>query len=243
LLDAEDCNNQLSAIAPRVTVPGAEQLGGAWTVQLHSAGVGSTFDAASVARTRSWWLPGASPAYVAGDAHDANAAASREHSNVAPASFAVKANAAVALVVVAGGPEVMVLSGAVVSGGGSTVHSYVAGVGSGVPATVDTTSNSWSPTARPVSCTGEVHVAGVAPSSAQVNVAPPRLASKANVASILVVVSAGAAVMVVCGAVGVPVTIQPNVAGVASTFSSWSTDRTSKTCGPGASSSGSSRFG
>jgi hypothetical protein len=55
---------------------------------------------------------------------------SSEHSNVAPASPALKANVALVLIVVAGGPEVIVVSGAVVS----TVNIRLAALPSRLPA-------------------------------------------------------------------------------------------------------------
>jgi hypothetical protein len=67
--------------------------------------------------------------YRTGESHAANGSPSSEHSNDAPASLAVKLNVALVLEVVASGPEVIV-----VSGGTATVHSYSAGVSSGIPA-------------------------------------------------------------------------------------------------------------
>ena len=53
------------------------------TVQLHVAGDGSTFPAASFAWTLKVWAPSATPT-VSGDGHGANGAVSSEHSKVAP---------------------------------------------------------------------------------------------------------------------------------------------------------------
>ena len=58
-----------------------------------------------------------------------NAPASSEQAKLAPGSL-LNAKLAAAVLLSAGGPEVMVVSGGVVS----TVHEYVAGVGSVLPA-------------------------------------------------------------------------------------------------------------
>ena len=61
----------------------------------------------------------------------ANAAPSRAHWKVEPASLEENVNVALVLVVVEGGPELIVVSGGVVSGGPEpTVHVQVAGLGS-----------------------------------------------------------------------------------------------------------------
>jgi hypothetical protein len=77
--------------------------------------------------------------YVAGEVQDANAAPSNEHSNVEPSSFAENVNVALVLEVVAPGPELIVVSGAVPS---VTAQVWLAAVGSTLPAlSVAVTSN------------------------------------------------------------------------------------------------------
>jgi hypothetical protein len=84
---------------------------------------------------------------------EANAAPSRAHWKVEPASFDENANVALVLVVVEGGPESIVVSGGVVSGGPEpTVHVQTAGVGSvlaGFAASVARTRKLCSPNASP----------------------------------------------------------------------------------------------
>ena len=67
-------------------------------------------------------------AYVAGDSHSANAAASSAHSNVESISFALKVNVALVAVVEASG-----FSRIIVFGGTATVHVYSTGVSSTRP--------------------------------------------------------------------------------------------------------------
>jgi hypothetical protein len=70
--------------------------------------------------------------------------------------LAEKLKVALPLVVVAGGPEVIVVCGAV----WSIVHVWVAGVGSTLPArSVAWTRNWWLPGVRPVYARGEVQAA------------------------------------------------------------------------------------
>jgi hypothetical protein len=60
----------------------------------------------------------------------------------------------------------MVVSGAVVSGGGAIVQPWLAGVASTLPAaSTARTSNVWPPTARPESDRGLVQTAYAAPST------------------------------------------------------------------------------
>jgi hypothetical protein len=90
-------------------------------VQLCTAGLPSTFPAASIARTRKLCDPAASPAYVCGDSQATKAALSSEHSKLEPGSLAVKLKLALVLEVSAGGAAVIVVSGGIVCGS-STVQ-------------------------------------------------------------------------------------------------------------------------
>jgi hypothetical protein len=81
----------------------------------------------------------------------AHEAESTRHSKTEFASVAVKANVGVLSVVVPVGPEVIVVSGAVVSAGGAvpTVNARVAGEASVLPATsVARTETLWAPSTR-----------------------------------------------------------------------------------------------
>ena len=118
------------ASATAVAVAGDGQENGPLTVQVWVAGEGSVFPAGSVARTRRVWVPSVSPVYWRGEVQKVNADPSREHSNVAPVSSAVKVKVAVVSVVGSSGPVATVVWGAVVS----TVQVYVAGVRSVFPA-------------------------------------------------------------------------------------------------------------
>src|SRR4051812_49047252 len=84
------------------------------TVQVHVAAVASVLPAASVARTAKEWAPWPTVS-VRGDEQEANGPPSRLHSNVEPASVAVKAKSAAVFAVGSGGPEVMLVPGATVS--------------------------------------------------------------------------------------------------------------------------------
>jgi hypothetical protein len=94
-------------------------------VQLALAAEDSTLPAASVARTATVCWPSASPLYV----QAVHAPPWSWHCNVEPLSVAVNANVGVASFVAEFGPELIVVSGAVVSGGGAvaTVNERVAG--------------------------------------------------------------------------------------------------------------------
>jgi hypothetical protein len=86
-----------------------------------------------------------------GDVQDPQAPASRRHWKVDPASVELNAKLAEPVVDVPDGPDVIVVSGAVVSGGGFTVHVRVAGVGSGLPAaSVARTAKIQTPSSSPV---------------------------------------------------------------------------------------------
>jgi hypothetical protein len=98
-------------------------------VQLELAGDGSGLPAASVARTWNVCPPTARPLYCCGLEQAVNGALSSEHVKLAPASE-LKVNDAVVAVVGFDGPEAIVVSGAPVS----TVHVWIAGVASVLPA-------------------------------------------------------------------------------------------------------------
>ena len=94
-------------------------------VHVKLAGVVSAFPAASRARTNNVWLPSDRPARASGVVHATKAAPSRLHSKV-PASFEVNVKLAEVELLTAGGVEVRVVLGAMVS----TVHVKLAGVAS-----------------------------------------------------------------------------------------------------------------
>jgi hypothetical protein len=107
--------------------------------------------AASLARTSNVCEPLPRPEYALGDVQDPQAPASSRHWNVEPVSVEVNPKLAELLVTVPDGPELIVVSGGVVSGGGTlTVHVRVAGVASVFEAaSVARTSNVCGPFARP----------------------------------------------------------------------------------------------
>ena len=112
-------SNTTSTEAFRPAGPAVMRVSGAvvssTTDHAYSAGDASVFPAASVAWTANVCGPTSNPVRSTGDVHAANAAASNEHSNVAPASLAENTNVAVVLVVEAAGPERTVVFGAVTS--------------------------------------------------------------------------------------------------------------------------------
>jgi hypothetical protein len=95
-----------------------------------------------------------------------NGEPSSEHWKLAPASFELKVKVAAALTVVRSGPDSIVVSGRVTSGGGGTnPHSYSAAEASTFPApSMATTVNVCVPSASPVYSTGEVQTLNAAPS-------------------------------------------------------------------------------
>ena len=105
-----------------IVVSGAVVSGGGVvpTVNERVAGVASVLPASSVARTATVCGPLDSAAVVHGLVQSAHAPESTRHSNTAPASD-VKAKVGVLSVIVPVGPEVIVVSGAVPSGGGGGV--------------------------------------------------------------------------------------------------------------------------
>src|SRR5215218_2286344 len=106
-----------------------EVVAGAMTVKARAAGVGSTLSAKSVARTSNVWAPAPRPETACGEVHGANAAPSMRHSNVTGEtggpSLAVKPKLAEVSVVLAGGPEVMLVSGGDPRGGPNSPESNV----------------------------------------------------------------------------------------------------------------------
>ena len=122
----------------------------------------------------------------------------------------------------AGGPEVMVVSGGVVS----TVHEYVAGVGSVLPAASRArTWKVWLPSARPVYAAGLVQPVKAVPSMEHWKDAPAS-ELKSNVALESVDGLSGIEAMVVSG--GVVSTVQEYVAGLGSVLPAVSLARTWK---------------
>ena len=96
------------------------------TVNARVAGVASTLPAASVARTDTLCGPSARVVVVQGLVQLAHAPESTWHWNVDPLSLDVKANVGVLSLVVAVGPELIVVSGAVVSAGGAAAPTVIA---------------------------------------------------------------------------------------------------------------------
>jgi hypothetical protein len=130
-------------------------------------------------------------------------------------------------------------AGAVVGEGqaedAETVHWWVAGVGSVLPAgSVARTWKSCRPGASPVYGRGEVHAVKGAPSRAHSNVDPVSLAEKMNVAVVMLVGWSGRESMVVSGGVVSAWIVQANVAGVGSVFPAGSVARTWKVRDPSA---------
>ena len=117
---------------------------------------------------------------------------SSAHSNDAPGSLE---NLKVAVVngVGSAGPSVIVVSGAVVSGGSTICHMCCAGVSSTMPAGLFArTLKTWLPTPRPVRSTAEVQVSKGAVSSAHSKVAPGMGDENSKCAVVSVVDASGA---------------------------------------------------
>jgi hypothetical protein len=127
----------------------------------------------------------------------------------------------------ASGPEVIVVSGATVSGS-TIVQEYPAGVGSTLPSgSLATTRSSWSPRGRSVYSAGEVQAAEAPLSSEHSKVEPSTLDERLKLALVLVVGLAGPDRIVVSGYVG-STTVQVRPAGVGSTLPFRSTACTRK---------------
>src|SRR5688500_15260330 len=115
-----------------------------------------------MARTWNVCSPNASPVYSPGEAHPEKATPSSEHSKVEPDSFAEKMKITLASVVVATGPESIVVSGGVAS----TIQVALAGVGSVFSdRSTARTLKTCPPSLRPLYSAGETQVAKAAPSS------------------------------------------------------------------------------
>jgi hypothetical protein len=116
------------------------------TVQVWTAGLGSTLPAPSVARTENVWLRSARRPIVSGLEHAAQAPASTLHSNVGPGSLAENSKVGASSLDGSAGASSRVVFGAAVS----TVQVWDAGVGSVRPAeSVARTSTVWLPSVRP----------------------------------------------------------------------------------------------
>ena len=102
-------------VAPLVGIVLVTVGGMASTVHVWLAGVPSVFPAPSVPRTWKVCEPLVKALYVTGETHALNVELSRLHAKVLFASVAVKLKLAEAAFVRAGGPEVIVVSGGVLS--------------------------------------------------------------------------------------------------------------------------------
>ena len=161
-----------------------------------------------------------------GDEHTVASSPSSEQKKVTPAWSEENWNVALALGAVAGGAAVIV-----VSGSATTVHAYVAGVSSVLPArSVATTRKVWLPGARSAYSSGDSHSASGSLSSEHSNVDSGSLDMNVKLAMVSIVVWAfGPIRIVVWGSVvsGGVMTVHVWLAGVASTFPARSMARTS----------------
>ena len=183
---------------------------------------------ASTALTSKVWPPTATVGvYVL--VQDAHAPPSRRHWNDVAPSEPTNAKVGVVSVLDAAGPEVIVVSGGVVS----TVNPRLAGVASVFPcSSVARTSKVCAPSANAAVVVGDVHADHAPPSTRHSNVAPASEVNE-NVGVLSPVVPLGPAVIVVSGAVGSDVsTVKDRLAGVGSVRPTPSVARTSKTCAP-----------
>ena len=122
--------------------------GRATMLQAYVAGDASALPVTSIARTLNSWSPSGRPEYWIAESHGAQSPSSSAHSNVVPDSDAVNVKFASGLPVTAGGPNVIVVSGAVRS---STVQTYSAGTGSTIGSGLCVwTRNVCVPSARPL---------------------------------------------------------------------------------------------
>ena len=144
---------------------------------------------------------------------DAHAPPSRRHWNDVAPSEPTNAKVGVVSVLDAAGPEVIVVSGGVVS----TVNPRLAGVASVFPcSSVARTSKVCAPSANAAVVVGELHADHAPPSTRHSNVAPASEVNE-NVGVLSPVVPLGPAVIVVSGAVGSDVsTVKDRLAGVGS---------------------------
>ena len=184
---------------PEIVVSGAIGGGGAVSVQVNDAGVASTFPAASMARVRNVCEPFASPSTESGNVAGTNATLSTLISNVAFTSpRAIAENVAGWVVIVVFGVTVSCVSGGVVS----TTQVRVAGVASMLPAASRArTSKVCEPSVTLVRACGLVAAANAAASTRLSNVELVSLEVKVNEAEAEFVRDAGAAEIVVSGAV------------------------------------------
>src|SRR3954468_18693387 len=159
------------------------------------------------------------------------------HWNVEPDSVDANPRLAELVVTVPLGPEVIDVSGAVVSTGVvSTVHVRVAGEASVLPApSVGPPLNVCEPSARPEYALGDVHAAYAPPSMRHSNVEPDSVDANPRLADAELTVPLGPEVIDVLGAVvSAVVTVQVREAGDASVLPTESVARTSNVCEPSA---------
>ena len=168
-----------------------------------------------------------------------HAAESTRHSNVEPASLESNAKVGVASLVVPVGPDVIVVSGAVVSGGGpaATVNERVAGVASVLPATsVARTATECAPSLSAPVVHGLVQLAHAPESTWHSKTELASVAVKAKVGVLSLDVPVGPDVIVVSGAVvsagGAAATVNERVAGEESVLPAASVARTATECAP-----------
>jgi hypothetical protein len=158
-------------------------------------------------RTEKVWAPALSEAYACGELQGPKEPESSLHSKVDPDSVELNEKLADVEVVVPEGPDPIVVSGGVVSGGGvegaaSTDHASLAGVASTFPAaSVARTEKLCPPTFSPVYALGEPQERQRALSSLHSNFDPDSVEVKANVAAVAVVVAGGWSVRFVSGGV------------------------------------------
>ena len=215
--------------------------GGCTTVHRCSAGVESKKSDSSTARTRRrcgptvssvirWSITGW-PGTIGPCSQPSNRPPSSEHSNSAGSSD-LRTNAAAVLVVVAAGPETIVVSGTP----WSTFHDHSSGVVSRIPyRLLARTSSVCSPSGRSPSRSGDAHGNQRPRSIAHSNVEPASVDEKTNLAGPLMISASGPMSIVVSGA---STTVNAQRAGVGSTLmrfefvGSTMTERTRNMCLP-----------
>ena len=189
-----------------IVVSGAVVSGGGAvsTVNERVAGDASVLPATSVARTDTECAPSPSAAVVHGLVQSAHDPESTRHSKTELLSLDVNANVGVVSLVVPVGPEEIVVSGAVVSGGGavSTVNERVAGDASVLPATsVARTDTECAPSPSAAVVHGLVQSAHDPESTRHSKTELLSVDVKANVGVVSLVVPVGPEEIVVSGAV------------------------------------------
>src|SRR5918999_804385 len=197
--------------------PTLVSTGAGVTSQLQVAAGAPTLPSTSVARTWNVCVPTVRPVYVIEpaeppttsglpvQAHGAKLPLSIRHWNVTLSSLATQLNVASVLTVVASGPDSIVVTGAVPPVPAPIVQVWTAGVLSTLPETSTArTSKRCSPSARPVSVSGDSHGPNASASSLHWKVMSLTLSVplKRNTAVLLVLGSAGACRICVCGATG-----------------------------------------